>query len=329
VVGAESAAAAARGLLENLGSTGGAWRAAYFHAPIVAALCAAIAVLAVLGWSRVRPAADAPGPPPPLGAEGLALVGLAGIALALLQAGALPEVHAFYAVPAMPFVSLAAAFGPVALAARAARGGRGAAIASAGLVAVAAHPILARTALPRAFPDEAREAGAAVRYAWPDPEVPAPLARASRAVAWSGSRERGRAEPPWRHAVWSKAAAFSSAPAIAAHVRARTTADETITGASTAAPLVALLAGRRMAAGEVDTNAKRFAAGSLDEEDFLERALADRAAFVIASPRSFFTQRRLETDPRWSGVFVLDRVFLDEGLGRGEPVTVAVYRRRR
>jgi hypothetical protein len=326
----EEGVALAGGYLHNLADTAGdGWRALYFHAPLAAALCAGAILLAADAWRRrgVRSPAP-PAPAVPVTAGALAGVGVAGAVLSLLQAAALPEVHAFYALPAMPFVALAAAWGPVALAARLARGERTLPVAAAALV-LGAQPLLARVALPRAFPDEAGASGAAVRYPWPDPDVPAPLARASRALLWSGERDRGAVEPPWRHAVWSKSAAFASARALAAHVRASSTADETITGASTLAPLVALLADRRMAAGEADTNTKRFRAGSLDEADFLARVLADRCVFVVEAPRSFFTSARLEADPRWAAAFERDRAFRDDGLRRGEPASVILYRSTR
>lgn len=326
----EEGTALAGGYLHNLASSAGdGWRVLYFHAPLAAALCAGAILLTADAWRRRRPGRTPapPAPAVPITAGALAGVGLAGAGLALLQAAALPEVHAFYAVPAMPFVALAAAWGPIALAARLARGERTLWAAAAAL-ALVAQPLLARVALRCAFPDEAGKGAATVRYPWPDPDVPAPLARASRALLWTDERERGAVAPPWRHAIWSKSAAFASARTLAAHVRESSRDDETITGASTLAPLVALLADRRMAAGEADTNTKRFRAGSLDEADFLARVLADRCVFVVEAPRSFFSSARLEADPRWAAAFERDRAFRDDGLRRGEPASVVLYRRR-
>jgi hypothetical protein len=323
VLGAAGPLEAAAGFLHNLLESAPGFRAVYFHAPLALALVATAAVLA-LSLARRRAGSRDPGVVPAgPSTTRLAVTGLVGAALAVLQAAVLPEVHAFYALPAMPFVALHA---PVALA-RAAGEGRRAA-AGVALVLLAAHPLLAALALRRAFPEEMRAAGTIARYAWPDLEVPAPVAGAARALAWRKERVRGRVEPPWRHAVWAKSATFASAREMAALVSARTSEQETVTGASTLAPLVALLAGRRMAAGEADTNAKRFASGSLEETAFLRRILADHAQFVVASPRSFFTEQRLESDPGWASAFERDRVFLDAGLGRGEEVPVLLYRRR-
>jgi hypothetical protein len=326
VLGAGPADAAA-GFLRNLGADlagPAAVRSLAFHAPLhLAAALGAAALAASLAARRRAPArAELPA------ADALALAAVAGTLLAAAQGAVLPHAYAFYGVPAFPWLALLGGYGAWR-AARALRApGRARAWAIGGLAAFALHPLVRAAADRAAFPEEARRAGERVEYPWRDPDALAGPARVTRALLWKDHRVRGAPEPPWRHALWNKAHAFSTAEEIAAHVRAGSAADETLAGGSTLAPLVALLAGRRLAAGEVDTNEKRFAAGSLDDADLLRRALDDRIAFVLASPRSHFTEALLERHPGWSRWFVRDRAFLDPALSRAGPVRLVLYRRR-
>lgn len=304
-------------------------RAVALHATIlVAAALGAAALLAALvrrpepgGPTRLRP-----GTP-----EGAAAVGLAGVVLFVLQGAALPERYPFYDVPAFP--SLAMLGGYAALAAwrallRPGAGRAARAWLAAGLLAFAVHPLLASAAQARAFPEEARRQGEVVDYPWRDPDALAGLSQVSRRLLWSERRLRGELQPAWRHALWNKGQGFSTAWAIADLVRAGSEPGETLTGASTLAPLVALLAGRRMAAGEADTNQKRFATGSLRDDDLLARALADRVRFVLAAPRSHFGEALLDGDPGWSARFARASVVEDPALSRAGPVRLVLYRRR-
>jgi len=59
--------------------------------------------------------------------------------------------------------------------------------------------------------------------------------------------------------LWHEAERFDGAEALAREVRARSQSDETLFGDSTSAPLIALLAERRLALDEPDTNVMRFA----------------------------------------------------------------------
>jgi hypothetical protein len=332
VLGAGGLAAGASGWLHNLAldlSGPAALRSISFHAPVLAAALLGTAALAAALLRREGPPLrDRLAPSTP---EGVAAVGLVGVAFFAAQGAALPERYPFYDVPA--FLFLAALGGYAALAAWRAlvlpdAPGAARAWAAAGIAAFALHPLLAAAAQARAFPDEARGRSEEVVYAWRDPEALVGLGRVSRALFWSERRVRGEPEPPWRHYLWNKTQAFSTAHDIAAHVRAGSAPGETLTGASMLAPLVSLLADRRMAAGEVDTNQKRFATGSIRDDDLLDRVLADRVRFVLAAPRSHFGEELMERDPRWASRFARDRVFEDSGLSRAGPVRLVLYRRR-
>jgi len=332
VLGADGLAGAVGGWLHNLAldlSGPAALRSLAFHAPVLTAALLGTAALAAALLRREGPPRRgrvAPGTP-----EGAAAVGLVGLALFAVQGAALPERYPFYDVPAFPFLAALGGYAGLAgwralsapAAPRAALGW-----AAAGMVAFACHPLLASAAQARAFPEEEKGRGEEVVYPWRDPETLRGLGRVSRALFWAERRVKGEPEPAWRHALWNKTLAFSTAREIAAHVRAGSAPGETLSGASMLAPLVSLLADRRMAAGEVDTNQKRFATGSLRDDDFLDRVLADRVRFVLVAPRSHFTEALMEGDPRWASRFARDRVFEDAWLSRAGPVRLVLYRRR-
>jgi hypothetical protein len=128
--------------------------------------------------------------------------------------------------------------------------------------------------------------------------------------------------------LWNKGLAFSAAPEIAAYVAANTAPDETISGASTATPLVALLAGRRIAGDEADTNNKRFRSGMLTDKAYWDEVCADKLKFILALPRSRFTVEYLERDPTAQRFFERDRTFQDGLLRHFRPETFQLYRRR-
>jgi hypothetical protein len=263
--------------------------------------------------------------------EGFAKLGLLGTALFLVQWAGLSEVYDFYAVPMLAFTALPAGYALW----RAFRLARDAAGWSdlrvpALVTALFALHLPAADALNRSlWPDEQRDAGATVRYEWRDPTALAGLARVTRALFFADERHKGEATPPYRHYLWNKLLAFSSVEEIAAHVRAHTAPDETLTGASTLAPLVALYAGRRLAGDEADTNNKRFAAGMLSDEQLFARACRDRVRYVLAAPRSHFSPAMLAQDRTVTRFFAREREFRDTRLlhhGRSFPITL--YRRQ-
>jgi hypothetical protein len=127
--------------------------------------------------------------------------------------------------------------------------------------------------------------------------------------------------------VWNKMLTFSTVGAIAEHVRAGSGPDETIMGASTLAPLVALYADRRIAADEADTNAKRFSAGVLTDEALFDAACADGVRFVVVAGRSHFTEDLMSGNPVASASFRLDRTFVDSELVHFRGFPISLYRR--
>jgi hypothetical protein len=328
VLGASGPAAAAGAWPQNLGvdlAGPGAARLLALHAPILCAAAVGSVALAVR-WRR----GGAGGAPdgPASSAEELALAGLAGVALSVGQQAALAEVYPFYLAPAFPWLALLGAYGVWLLWRSLEAPWPRARWGVLGLLALALHPLVERQAAAAAFPEERRRAGERVVYAWRDPEHLAALAQVSRALFWEDHRIRGEQVPPYRLALWNKAYTFSTARELAARVRAGSSPEETLTGGSTLAPLVALLADRRLACDEADTNQKRFDTGSLDGRAFLERALADGLRYVLASPRSHFTEQLMERDPTLAPLFEREAVFLDPALAHGGPIRLVLYRRR-
>lgn len=152
------------------------------------------------------------------------------------------------------------------------------------------------------FPDEFEELGKVNPYTWTEPPVLPALAPVVRALFWEDSRLKGDMERGYKHFLWTKKRMFKSLPEIADWVRAHSEPDETIAGASTSAPIIALMSGRRLAAGEADTNNKRFKSGLLTEREYWSAVCKDNLRLVVAASRSYFTNERMQTMPttrRW------------------------------
>jgi hypothetical protein len=261
---------------------------------------------------------------------GLAKLGILGAALFFLQWAALGEVYDFYQVPMLCFAALAAGY-PFWVAFRAAREATSAvSLRVPALVAAlfALHLPVADALNRSLWPEELRHAGEVVRYEWQEPATLGALADVSRALYFRDQRVKGARSPAYNHYLWNKLLTFSTVDQLAEHVRERTMADETITGASTLAPLVALRAGRRMAADEADTNYKRFSSGMLTEAAFLERVCRDRVRYVVSASRSYFSSQLLASSPALRRAFAAERQVVDPRLTHGRGFTITLYRRR-
>lgn len=346
---------AGRALFHNLGVWLGSQefkKSLYYHAP--AYLAAGIAVVgiaarALAGWFRSGPAtrtrARARGraesgarewvavlsPRDMLSGspEGLVKVAVLAVVLFTFQWAALNEVYDFYLVPMMAFLAVPAGYALWRACDRvqAGVGWRGI-LASLAVIGVFwLHAPWAASLSRTLWPEEVMARGEVVRYDWRDPDILAGPAALSRALFFSESRRKGEVTPTYRHYLWNKRLAFSTAREIADHVRATTTPDETLTGASTLAPLVALLAGRRLAGDEADTNAKRFKSGVLTEAAFFERACADRVRYVLSAPRSYFHEQFMAQNPVIQAFFTRDRTFVDEKLVHFRGFSISLFRR--
>ena len=261
--------------------------------------------------------------------EGLTKLAVLACVLFQFQWAALAEIYDFYLVPMIAFLAIPAGFAITRVLERARRAGRWQALpVPVALAALFSLHVPWAASLGRSlWPEESRAAGEVVTYDWRDPDVLAGPAQLTRALFFHDSRRKGEVTPYYRHYLWNKRLTFSTAQEIADYVRANTSEEETLTGASTLAPLVALLAGRRLASDEADTNAKRFKSGQWTEQAFLEQVCSDRVRFIVSAPRSYFEEKRMTSWPAIGRWFEKDRTFVDQKLQhfRGFPITL--YRR--
>ena len=171
-------------------------------------------------------------------------------------------------------------------------------------------------------------AGELLTFEWLDSPGPQGMSDFGKAMFWQSWRVRGNLETGIHHYLWSKKRWFSTAEEIAAVITSRGKGNETITGASTYAPLVALLASRRMASDHVDTNSKTFKTGFVDEAEFWQRACKDNLRFVIAAPQSWFTPATVQRKPTIQRHFRLLQEFRDPHLKHWREELIQLWERR-
>ena len=328
-------------LLHNVGNYLGSdefKRQIYFHAPTyLAGLGAALLLAGRAVWQLQRDrvaAARAVLSPCDLlsgSAEGLAKLGLLGTALFIAQWGGLNEIYDFYSVPMMPWLAIAAGYAlwqVFCLVRRASAWGE-LGVPAMLLAGFCLHLPLASWLNRSLWPEEQRESGTVVHYPWRVPARLGALAELSRTLFFSEERVKGTVTPAYQHYMWNKMLTFSTAEELAAYLRANTAPDETILGASTLAPLVALLAGRRLANDEADTNSKRFSSGLLTDEDLFARACRDKLRYILAAPTSHFMPQLMAQNETTSKYFVGEREVVDSTLLHfGKPFPITLYRRR-
>jgi hypothetical protein len=114
---------------------------------------------------------------------------------------------------------------------------------------------------------------------------------------------------------------------ISGYITGNYTFDETIAGASTIAPILALYSGRNIAADEVDTNAKRFKTEMISEKDYFNRICSTRLRFIISAPMSYFDSKRMDEHPVIKKYFRKDMLFEDEQLKHFYKFPIQLYRR--
>lgn len=207
--------------------------------------------------------------------------------------------------------------------------------AAAGLLVLAALWVPLDAAANRAvFPSEFRASGSSrglgqrLDFAWLDSPGPQLLSDMGRGLFWRDWRIRGNLDSGIHHYMWSKKRWFSTAEAIAADIAANSRFHDTITGASTHAPMVALLAGRRMAFDHVDTNSKTFKTGVIKEAAFWERACKDNLRYIVAAPQSWFTPEAVQRNPTISRHFRLLREYRDPHLKHWRDEVLQLWERR-
>ncbi len=185
----------------------------------------------------------------------------------------------------------------------------------------------------RVFPSEftarkgTRGAGERLEFDWLKAPGPEAVSSLTRHFFWKTHRLRGNIESATHHYLWSKKRWYSTAEEIAAYIRDNSERSDTITGSSTHAPTVALLADRRMAADHVDTNAKTFKTGVVSEADFWNKVCQDKVKFIVAGPRSWFSPRYIARKPTIRKHFRLVREFHDPHLKHWRSVRLQLWQR--
>lgn len=201
--------------------------------------------------------------------------------------------HVFHYYVLIVFPSLALlggyGYGAIARAGRAAWRARprwqGPTLAAALLLASAVGAGIVRSAGKAGQPWYPRSVGVVKQYAWHDaPLLPGWLNAAVRRSVWRDERTVGALHPSLLHYLWHESRVFEGAAALVAAVNRLDPAGGPLFGDSSSVPLVALLAGRRIAADEVDTNFMRFESGATSPDALFARLRADPAAVVIVQP---------------------------------------------
>lgn len=172
-----------------------------------------------------------------------------------------------------------------------------------------------------------KTAGERLNFEWERAPGPELVSSATRALLWKDHRLRGNVEFGLHHYLWSKKRHFSLAEDIADYIRTHSEADETITGSSTHAPLIALLADRRLAADWVDTNTKVFKSGIRTRQEYWEKVCGDNVRYIVAGPMSFFAPRAMSRKPTVKQNFRLVKEWSEPRLKHWRTVTIQLWER--
>jgi hypothetical protein len=107
-----------------------------------------------------------------------------------------------------------------------------------------------------------------------------PFNGAVRALLWQDEEVLGRWYPPWTRILW-EASQRIELVVFARFAYASTPPDATLFGESTMVPLVALMAARRVALDEADTNPMRFQSGITPPAAFVARLREHPPALIL------------------------------------------------
>lgn len=243
----------------------------------------------------------------------------------LLEFGSFKERYDFYFALILPGVSLvaaaflaeAAAVAKALLAGQHSARGWAAALAGFGLLWMPVDMAANRSAYPSEMggaKQDGKGPGERLQFEWLPTPGPAWTSDWTKALVWQDYRVRGSVETGVHHYLWSKKRWYATAEEAAAYIRSHSAEDETITGASDYAPLLALLSGRRMAGDHVDTNSKVFNTGAVALDRFWDQACKDKLKFIVAAPQSYFAVADLPKRQTIIDNFQRDRQFSDPHL---------------
>lgn len=201
------------------------------------------------------------------------------------------------------------------------------------LLAVMAVPVN-NAANIKAYPTEFKKVGDSkgvgeqLTFEWLDPPGPPWLGELTRAAFWSEGRIRGNIQTGVHHYLWNKKRWFSTADEMAAWIRDHSKPTDTITGASDYAPLLALLANRRLAGDQVDTNSKVFDTGAVRLQDFWDAACKDNLKYIVVAPMSYFAAAQVPKRATILAHFQQEKVFHDPKLKHWKDLEMELWVRK-
>ena len=249
----------------------------------------------------------------------------------LFQFSLFQEIHSHYFALLTPFLAICSAmflWGTLRELQRPGSAGKRLAVVTILFVSLAVISPLRMSAAYSAWPAEKEHALEQVPYTWKDSSAVPAVDPIVQGLFWKSYRIRGLNHSPTSHYLWSKKRWFSEAEAIAAKIRIESKPEETISGASTVAPLIALLSNRHLANHEADTNSKRFKSGLLTERDFVNQMCSTPVAWIIGTSKSFFPHRRMMQSSYWREHFKFDTRVQDEGLRNNGWQPIDLYKRK-
>jgi hypothetical protein len=122
-------------------------------------------------------------------------------------------------------------------------------------------------------------------YQWQPGMLPDFLNDLVRATVWSDERTIGETYTGFSYLLWHESRVFDIAEEMVEQIERRTNDDEEIFGDSGTVPLLALLADRRIAGNEVDTNIQRYRSGNADPDELIERIDSPQTKLIILRQR--------------------------------------------
>lgn len=192
-------------------------------------------------------------------------------------------------------------------------------LAAAGVIAV----IAGQGPIANFMLDVDDDAGDVRAYNWRPSPLPSPIDAAVKAVFWGGDlREMSTEQNAVTRWLWHESRGCDVIDEAAAIVEAGSAPDEGVFGHSHLAPLVALLANRKLAGEVADTNVMRLSAGTLVPSDIIRKIEQDKLRFVISKggrgllgtpefrewlKSGAFPDPRVLTDPYYGDIVLLRR----------------------
>lgn len=172
------------------------------------------------------------------------------------------------------------------------------------------------------FGGDVKKEGERIEYKYNEPHFVGFMSDLAHLFYYKDYRVVGKIEPFYRHYIWNKNLSFEKAYEIADYIKSNSKETDTIAGASTIAPLLALLSNRRISAEEIDTNAKRFKTGLLSDEIFFRKVCSNNLRFLVVTARSYFSERYVGHSDFLRNSFVQERQFSDPSAQHFRPLDV-------